>query len=591
VVGNTNGGGDYQVSIALVNGGISQMQRSQIFTDASSGDLARGDTRLEDIAQFFNEDGISSVSSPQKLTISGNSESVEITVDGKMTLDQLAAALQQALSGSSGLGIDNSSSGVVSTAQTGVSGMGGYLELVSGSAGDRGDFSIAGPQDLIDSLGLSVVRESVNSLVDVTLKDAQGNSRTTRTSSDRAYGLLNGIDVQFQSQAAQIAGSGGIESGLRISVAGGLDFTLDAGGGSVDITIATGNWTMEGIARSINQQIEDEIAAAAGGADEALLGLSASVVDGEIRLSYEPQLVSVTSSIIDVSAAAPDNALGMVDGSYSGFVDASKDSDFVIQGLGTYRDDVANGTAVTFTLTDGDGDASVLNSYATTDDPEVADMKEIKEFLASANATFDADDVQIRADMVNGSLAFTATRVGQENQNGGAPVASRVTLAVNQGFAETQFGLKNGTKYGSGDTNFRLHVVDNKPQFQIGADPGQNMQVSMGNMSSNALGVDNLDMTTVKGAQEALVRINKGLDMISAERSKLGAFQNRLEYAINNIRNTSSNLTSAEARIRDADIAMEMIEFTRNQIVAQSGTAMLAQANMLPQSVLSLLGQ
>ncbi len=591
VVGNTNGGGDYEASIALVGGGISQMQRSQIFTDASTGDLAQGNTKLEDIAQFFNEEGVSSLSSPQKLTISGNSESVEITVDGKMSLDQLAAALQNALSGSNGLDIDNSSAQVIGTAQTGVSGMGGYLQLVSGSAGDRGDFSIAGPQDLIDSLGLSVVRESENSLVEVTLTDAQGNSRTTRTSSDRAYGLLNGIDVQFQSQAAQVAGFGGIESGLHVSVAGGIDFTLDAGGGSVDITVATGNWTMEGIARSINQQIEDEIAAAAGGADEALLGLKASVVDGEIRIAYEPQLASVSSSIIDVSAATADNPLGVVDGSYGGFVDANKDTDFVVQGLGTYRDDVANGTAVTFTLTDGDGDASVLNSYSTTDDPEVADMKEIKEFLASANATFDADDVQIRADMVNGSLAFTATRVGQENQNGASPVASRVTLAVNQPFAETQFGLKNGTAYGSGDTNFRLHVVDNKPQFQIGADPGQNMQVSMGDMSSNALGIDNLDMTTVKGAQEALVRINKGLDMISAERSKLGAFQNRLEYAINNIRNTSSNLTSAEARIRDADIAMEMIEFTRNQIVAQSGTAMLAQANMLPQSVLSLLGQ
>jgi flagellin len=113
----------------------------------------------------------------------------------------------------------------------------------------------------------------------------------------------------------------------------------------------------------------------------------------------------------------------------------------------------------------------------------------------------------------------------------------------------------------------------------------------MGDMSASALGVDNLDMTTVKGARDALTRINKGLDMVSSERSKLGAFQNRLEYAINNIRSTSSNLTAAESRIRDADIAMEMIEFTRNQIVSQAGTAMLAQANLLPQSVLSLLGQ
>jgi flagellin len=83
--------------------------------------------------------------------------------------------------------------------------------------------------------------------------------------------------------------------------------------------------------------------------------------------------------------------------------------------------------------------------------------------------------------------------------------------------------------------------------------------------------------------------LNKALDSVSAERSKLGAFQNRLEYAVNNLRNTHSNLTAAESRIRDADIAMEMIEFTRNQIIQQSGTAMLAQANMVPQGVLQLL--
>jgi flagellin len=83
--------------------------------------------------------------------------------------------------------------------------------------------------------------------------------------------------------------------------------------------------------------------------------------------------------------------------------------------------------------------------------------------------------------------------------------------------------------------------------------------------------------------------VNKALDRVSTQRAKLGAYQNRLEYAINNLRNTHSNLTSAESRIRDADIAMEMIEFTRNQIINQSGTAMLAQANMLPQGVLQLL--
>jgi len=148
----------------------------------------------------------------------------------------------------------------------------------------------------------------------------------------------------------------------------------------------------------------------------------------------------------------------------------------------------------------------------------------------------------------------------------------------------------SGSAKGVGDSNFKMFVVDNMPQFQIGADEGQTMRIGVSNMSCQALGVDKLDMTTVKGAAASLSKINKAIDKVSAERSKLGAFQNRLEFSINNLRNTHSNLTAAESRIRDADIALEMVEFTRNQIVSQSGTAMLAQANLVPQGVLQLLG-
>jgi flagellin len=115
------------------------------------------------------------------------------------------------------------------------------------------------------------------------------------------------------------------------------------------------------------------------------------------------------------------------------------------------------------------------------------------------------------------------------------------------------------------------------------------MDVAIGNMSAEALGVDNIDLTTTKGASAALAKVNKAIDRVSTERAKMGAFQNRLEYAINNLRNTHSNLTASESRIRDADVALEMIEFTRNQIISQSGTAMLAQANMVPRGVLQLL--
>ncbi|MDD3146927.1 MAG: flagellin, partial [Candidatus Riflebacteria bacterium] len=328
---------------------------------------------------------------------------------------------------------------------------------------------------------------------------------------------------------------------------------------------------------SINARIE------AVGVD----GLSATVADGEIRLSYEPP-TSTNTSTIEISAALADQ-LGIMDQLANGFVQGDKDESKAVTGFSTYH--TAGGTAVTFDLTDAEGDTVSIAAYTTEADREVADMVEIEAFEATVNSQLDVADVNARMDAVNGSLAFTSTRLGQENVSGADPIQSRITLLVNEQDALDKFGLTNGTAKGSGDTNFKLHVVDNKPQFQIGADAGQSMQISMGDMSSKALGIDKLDMTSVEGAQTALSKLNKALDTVSAERSKLGAFQNRLEYSISNLQNTSSNLTSAESRIRDADIAMEMIEFTRNQIVSQSGTAMLAQANMVPQSVLSLLGQ
>ena len=574
VTGNANGGGDYNVSIALLSGGISQMQRSQVFTDKNTGELADGSTKLQDISQFYDSNGSFSLSSPQQLTLTGNSEDALITIDAQMSLNELAAAIQQALTSEAGLGIRNSNAGVVGTAISGISGIGGYIQLASGSVGDQGDFSISGPQSVVDALGFAETRKSENNLVQLTLTDGMGNVSNVRTSSDRASGLLGGIDLHFTSQAAQIAGNGGIVEGLRLTAP--QTFTVSAGGATLNATIAAGDWSMEGIARSLNDQIDTV------GID----GLSASVVDGQIRIAYEPP-TATNNSTITISAAAADE-LGIVNQQKSGFVEGDKDTSKEISGFSLYH--TTTGTLVTFTLTDDDGDSSVITAYTTADTPQTADLVEINAFIASANAQLNTDDVQARIDAVNGSLAFTSTRVGQENQDSGA-VRSLVTLAVSDADARDTFGLTNGTAKGTGDTNFRIHVVDNKPQFQIGADQGQSMQISIGDMSSRALGIDKLDMTSVDGAQESLAKLNKALDTISTERSKLGAFQNRLEYSINNLRNTSSNLTSAESRIRDADIAQEMIEFTRNQIVSQSGTAMLAQANMVPQSVLSLLGQ
>ena len=96
-------------------------------------------------------------------------------------------------------------------------------------------------------------------------------------------------------------------------------------------------------------------------------------------------------------------------------------------------------------------------------------------------------------------------------------------------------------------------------------------------------------LTAQTTADNAITTINNAIEMVSAERSKLGAVQNRLDHTINNLGTSAENLTAAESRIRDVDMAKEMMEFTKNNILSQAAQAMLAQANQMPQGVLQLL--
>lgn len=138
-------------------------------------------------------------------------------------------------------------------------------------------------------------------------------------------------------------------------------------------------------------------------------------------------------------------------------------------------------------------------------------------------------------------------------------------------------------------TNSTVTVKTNAVSFQIGANEGQNTKLAISAMSSKALGVADVDLTTSENASKAITTIDKAIQTVSTERSKLGAIQNRLEHTINNLGTSAENLTAAESRIRDVDMAKEMMEFTKNTILQQAAQAMLAQANQMPQNVLQLL--
>ena len=170
----------------------------------------------------------------------------------------------------------------------------------------------------------------------------------------------------------------------------------------------------------------------------------------------------------------------------------------------------------------------------------------------------------------------------------------------------------NGKKLLNGSFKASTPPVDTDPSlvFQIGANATQQIKVNIQDMGADALGVSNgtggivanqsvkdLDVTKFSstattaagGFDEQLKIVDGAIKQVSAQRAKLGAVQNRLEHTINNLGASGENLTAAESRIRDVDMAKEMSEFTKNNILSQASQAMLAQANQQPQNVLQLL--
>jgi flagellin len=140
--------------------------------------------------------------------------------------------------------------------------------------------------------------------------------------------------------------------------------------------------------------------------------------------------------------------------------------------------------------------------------------------------------------------------------------------------------------------NITVSVLDAGPMdLQIGANEGQTMSVRIPKVNPQTLGVDKINVGTSEGAQEAITLLDNAINEVSGIRSKLGAYQNRLEHSISNLDVTSENLTESLSRIEDVDMAEEMAEYTQKNVLAQAGTSMLAQANQRPQMILSLLQQ
>jgi flagellin len=217
----------------------------------------------------------------------------------------------------------------------------------------------------------------------------------------------------------------------------------------------------------------------------------------------------------------------------------------------------------------------------------------------SANASVDEDAViqlKVISDGTNTSVVVSkATSTGAPTEvTTVAAEATAIEVAVGSGTVTITVAAATSTDAGKVAYVKVLGAIDavttdNSLAFMIGANQGQVVKLGIADMSSESLRIEGLKVDTMLNAQNAIGVIDWAINRVSTERAKLGALENRLEHTIANLGIAQENLTAAESRIRDVDMALEVSKLTRNQVLLQSGVAMLAQANASPQAVLALL--
>ena len=192
-----------------------------------------------------------------------------------------------------------------------------------------------------------------------------------------------------------------------------------------------------------------------------------------------------------------------------------------------------------------------------TDATKLGDDNKDVNYIKTADVTVDADEAKAMATLINSKTGIAAEADGDGN------------ISLKAGSSNAGKGI----------------------ELQIGANEGQTMSFTLGDMSAAALGVDgsNVDLSSQESAKKATTTIDNAIKTISKARGQMGAVQNRLEHTINNLDTASENLQTSESRIRDTDMAKEMVEYSKNNILMQAGQSMLAQANQSNQGVLSLL--
>ena len=306
------------------------------------------------------------------------------------------------------------------------------------------------------------------------------------------------------------------------------------------------------------------------------------------RKAIQDEVDQLSTEIDRVSETTKFNETYLLKGDTKSKTQAS----FMKSGYATAGDLYAAGSKIALTKDElkkaiANGDKIYSKPETNTGDQTDGDIAKAGIDYAYVTKLYDKDGKQVSAENIakgldaDGKTAATNyyTTDGGAVANGKNPkeniaIAKADAIDATKGFIQ-QFDV-------NGNLSFNLHV---------GADSSSDnkIKVEIASMDSKGIGIKNIKVDTEEDATAAIDRISEAISKVSSQRSSLGAVQNRLEHTINNLDNVSENTTSAESRIRDTDMAKEMVNYSKNNILAQAGQSMLAQANQSNQGVLSLL--
>lgn len=346
------------------------------------------------------------------------------------------------------------------------------------------------------------------------------------------------------------------EEGLE---GGKAKFTISGKDYEIDVVASAGEKTKmkaEDVAAAVAAKIGKTATVGAGAAEG-----KANVTVAGAKITFESTTMSTqqdwsTTALVVAGASAADGKIP--DDTQSTHTKKTLDFD------GRIGEDMIGGT-----ITIGDQKYEFVEDGGTAKDDKATAISIKKDATAKDIAT-----------AVRAAAAAIADTTGGNTVNW--------TAAAANGADDTKV-VYEADKFGAQDISMKFSGFGVNLQVGDTNDKFNKVKVSVDSMSSESLGIDKIDISTQTGASDAIKKIKDAINSVSSTRGDLGAVQNRLEHTINNLGVTTENITAAESRIRDTDMADEMMAYTKNNILVQAAQAMLAQANQVPQGVLQLL--